>query len=437
MIFFTVRKKVSVNVESNNMTFLPPPANNNGQVPLLNRIYCCTVAEFVQIGRALEMDGRKDDLRVIPEAEITSRHDFPKLLGVSNRGEWQRNLYASGILKTIDDKFINPDTVSLGEQISNLRDKRVRIAIFNGLGGGIGDTITGLAALSKARDLIAKVSEPTFEVIYSPEQHSRLAQIYLHTTLVDKTHIAPLTLKQLVDFDAIFDTGGMVQRQDFNEIPTVDFFLKSFGLNPIDIPDREKRSALVQLAPNNNLKKCVQKIRNDNPDKKLILFHPKASTALRTIPDKYMEGIVRYLAGIKEYMLVSVVTVPGKDLPIANLSGQCKLFKDLCFVVGQMDGIFTVDTSIYHIADCFNIPTVVWFTSINPELRVRYYPMVKGILLVGAEQTKLYNKHTLGQNDSIEDIERLWRNLDLEISIHELERLRAVKTIASGSATPG
>ena len=140
-----------------------------------------------------------------------------------------------------------------------------------------------------------------------------------------------------------------------------------------------------------------------------------------------MEGIVRYLSEIKEYVLVSVVPVPGQNLPIADISSQSKSFKDLCFIIGQMDGIFTVDTSIYHIAACFGIPTVVWFTSMNPDLRVRYYPTVKGILLDGAERTKFYGKHILREGDSFEDIEKLWGNLDLDKSVRELESLRVMR----------
>ena len=426
MIFFTTRKKVEINFQSNSATLLPPPPGKSSESAPPNRVYCCGALEYVQIARALTQAGIKDPLQVIPETQITARNDFPRLLGVSNRGEMERYLYATGMVRTIDDRTLNPDPVNLGEQISDLRNKRIRIAVFNGLGSGIGDTIMGLTALSKARDLIAKVAEPTFEVIYSREPYSRLAQIYRHTALVDKVHIAPMTLKQLLDFDAIFDTGGMANRQDFDKMATVDFFLKYFGLNPAEIPGNEKRNTLIQLAPDNELNKSIQEIRNDNPDKKLILFHPKASTELRTIPDKYIEGIVRYLVGIKEYIIVAVVPVPGKDLPIINLSSQCTSFKDLCFTIGRMDGIITVDTSIYHIADCFSIPTVVWFTSINPELRLKSYPTVKGILLDGAEHEKFYAKHTLGESDSSNDVEKLWGNLDLDLSVRELENLRAV-----------
>lgn len=430
MIFFTVKNAVTIDIQSNyvhlnKMEFQPPPASSSGGPPPPKFIYCCNVTEFVRIGSSLEQIGRLNDLQVIPEAQILSRNDFPKLLGVSNRGEWERNLYASGKLKFIDDKIINPDAVNLADQLSGFRNKRVRIAIFNGLGAGIGDTLMGLAALSKACDLIAKIAEPIFEVVYSRDQFFRLAHIYQHTPLVNKVHVAPLTLEQLVEFDAIFDTGGMANRQDFDKMVTVDFFLKYLGLNPIEIPDEEKRSTLIHLAPENELSKCIEEIRKRNPEKKLILFHPLASTPLRTIPVKYVEGIVRYLGGVKEFTLVAVVPLPGKDLPIANLSSQCKTFKDLCFIVSQMDGIFTVDTSIYHIAACFDIPTVVWFTSINPELRVKYYPTVTGILLDGARQMSFYNKHILGKNDNYANVEKLWGDLDLDRTVRDLKSLCA------------
>jgi hypothetical protein len=430
MIFFIVGKKIRVEIQSNSVTLLSPPAGRDSKSTPLNRIYCCTSSEFIQIGRALELRGLKNLLQLIPESQIKSRSDFPKQLGVSNAGEWERTLYFSGILKTIDEHIVNPEEVDLGAQISSLHGKRIRIAVFNGLGSGIGDTVVGLTALSQVHELIADVAKPIFEVIYSHEQYARLARIQQHTKLIDKVHTSPMTLKQLIGFDAIFDTGGMGHRRDFDEMPTTDFFLKSFGLKPERIPARQKRNKLIQLEPGSSLRQSIEKIRYDNPDKKLVLFHPKASTELRSVPEKHLEKIIQELGSMADSTLVAVVPVPGNNLPLNNISSQCQSFKDLCFVISQMDGIITVDTSIYHIADCFSIPTVVWFTSINPDLRVRYYPAVSGILLDGARQSGLYNKHILREGDNLKEVEELWKNFDPGRSLTELEELR--KRIANG-----
>ncbi len=418
------------------MTFQPPPAHGNSSFDYPARIYCCTTADLIGIGRIFESMSRKDDLQLIPEAAIKSRDDFPVQLGVQNDGEWERSQYYSGLTKTISEDVLEIKKVDLNKQISNLKNKtNPRIAVLNGFGSGIGDTLVGITAFSSAYKLLRKSVRPGIEIIYSPEQHTKLTSIFQHTTLIDQFHIAPVTLKKLLEYDAIFDTGGMAHRPDFYNMPVVDFLLTLFGLNPDLVQNKNKRNSLMQFRSDDNLKIRIREIRADNPGKKIILLHPKTSSIFKDIPDKYVIKILRKLQASGKYIIVMDETIPSTaGLPVIDLSRQAKSFAGLYSVISQVDGILTADTCIYHIADCFSIPTIAWFTMYDPDVWARYYPTVTGILLSKEKGSGFLNQKPKNTETNLGKLAKLWGETDIDQSLRLLENLMLNKSACDASA---
>ncbi|HED33205.1 MAG TPA: hypothetical protein ENJ08_03165 [Gammaproteobacteria bacterium] len=425
MIFFSVKRKITIQFQSQKMTFQPPPARGTASPDHPGRIYCCTTADLIGIGRIFEAMSCKDNLQIIPEAKIKSRSDFPVQLGVKNDGEWERNQYYSGLTKIIGEDTLNIKNVNLNEQISGFKNKKnLRIAILNGFGSGIGDTLIGVTAFSRAYELIKESTSPKIEIIYSPEQYTKLTPIFQYVKFVDKFHIAPITLKKLLEFDAIFDTGGLAHRPEFKNKPVVDFLLTIFGLNPDEVQNADKRNKLIQFQPGDDLEKCFRKIRNDAPGKKIILLHPKTSSIFKNIPDKYVVEIIHKLHATGKYTIVSDERLPGTtDLPIIDLSMLAKSFRGLCGVVSQVDGILTADTCVYHIADCFSIPTIAWFTMYDPDIWARYYPTVRGILLGKDEDSGFLNKKPEHNDTNLGKLIKLWEETDIDQALSLLGNL--------------
>ena len=111
--------------------------------------------------------------------------------------------------------------------------------------------------------------------------------------------------------------------------------------------------------------------------------------------------IAEVLEAIKhQYPGFSVVTVNA----LKNISGVMDLSKlsrsvfDYIYVISKMDAMVTVDTSTYHIADAFDIPTVILGTTFAAEVYPRYYPYVGTYLLPGAKSTSFYVAH--GERDT-------------------------------------
>ncbi len=425
MIFFSVKRKISIRLQSQMITFQPSPTRGGAPSDHPGRIYCCTTADLIGIGRIFESMSCKDNLQIIPETVIKSRSDFPVQLGIQNDGEWERNQYYSGLTKTIRKEVLEIKNVDLNKQLSNLKNKTSpRIAILNGFGSGIGDTLIGITAFSSAYELIRRSARPEIEIIYSPEQHTKLTSIFQHVALINKFQVTPITLKKLLKFDAVFDTGGLAHRPEFKTRPVVDFFLTVFGLNSDIVQNKNKRNNLIKFHPGDNIKQCMLKIRNGNPGRKIILLHPKTSSIFKNIPDKFVVEIIHKLQATEKYTIVTDETIPGAvNLPVIDLSKQAKSFSGLCDVISQVDGILTADTCIYHIADCFSIPTVAWFTTYDPDIWTRYYPTVSGVLLGQDKDSGFLNQTPENTDVNLRKLTKLWEDSDIEQSLSLLENL--------------
>ncbi len=421
MIFFSVKRKITIQFQSKQMTFQPPPSSGNALSDHPGRIYCCTTSDLIGLGRIFESMLCKDDLQVISETTIKSRSDFPVQLGVKNDGEWERNLYYSGLIKTINKKFINIEAVDIEEQISHLKNiKNPRIAVLNGFGSGFGDTLIGVTAFLSAFEKIIKIIKPKIEVIYSPRQHKVIAPILKYMIYIDEFHIAPMTLKKLLEFDAVFDTGGMAQRVGFSDKPIVDFFLASFGLNPDNIHENKKRNTLKYFQPSDNLKACIQNIRDNNPGKKIILLHPKTSSKFKNIPDSYIRNIIHKVGLTYKYIIITdeYISLPVSS-SVIDLSKYATSFYGLCDVISQVDGILTADTCVYHIADCFDIPTIAWFTMYDPDVWAQYYPCVTGVLL--GKKSGFLNQKPENTEANLIKLNKLWEEVDFDKALLLLE----------------
>jgi hypothetical protein len=96
-------------------------------------------------------------------------------------------------------------------------------------------------------------------------------------------------------------------------------------------------------------------------------------------------------------------------------------------IIAQVDSVVTVDTSTYHLADAFDKPTVVLFTTIEPKLRVPYYPYTDSIMLEN-EGGMIYGEHHAPKEPEklakyIEYVDNKWEELDVSEILAKLRKM--------------
>jgi len=130
--------------------------------------------------------------------------------------------------------------------------------------------------------------------------------------------------------------------------------------------------------------------------------------------------------------VVSCVPLDFKHKRFYNLNRMSRNLDEFSAIISKCDAIMSVDTSTYHIADAFDIPTVVFFSTIPPEYRVKYYPFVDGILLEEPSGL-LYGRHKNDTEDQekkrkeLEHSKKLWRKIDIDDALQKIEHLKSTK----------
>ena len=423
MIFFLALEDFYVLDGAMKRQFLAAPCPDVLPRNPLDRVYCTTVLDLKKLEDRILAGNKKILTTIIPEDYIRQSAGFPLELGVSNHGELERERALANPAGRGNNARVPSRTADLKKQILNLQKKEVRVAVLSGVGTGIGDTLVGLTALMIARKHLERTFQRvTMDALVGPHCIESLLPVYSQSPAVNAVYPLPVTLADFRQYDAFFDTGGLMHREDADRLPYVDFFLKLFGIDYWKINPAQKRNSIcLQQEVVDELAGKLDLLKNGGG--RLLLFHPTASGQLRSIPEEKIAGMMEGILANSDYRIITVIPVPFRHERVIDLAEKSKSFQHLCCIVSRMNAIITVDTSIYHIADAFSVPTVALFTSIDPNLRVKYYPFVKGIVLEGARETGYFGRHYAMPEIPLEPVLRLWDNIDIGKILSELGRL--------------
>lgn len=306
-----------------------------------------------------------------------------------------------------------------GYEITQLKDKiaafqnkeTIKIAVF--LSSALGDMIVAFSALRIFYNELLKHFK-SVEIDILQEDSKNYMQILTQQEIVNKVIQLPITLDKLCKYDVYVDLDIIHYDEAYKDIqnqPMIDMYLDNLGLDKLSIPDKDKRNK-VKINPKveSKLKTTIDKLKRN--DKKLLLFHPK-STPIRSIPKHVIPKFLDYIIANTDYIVVSVCKINYINERFVDLSALSIDFEHYAYIISCMDSIITVDTSTYHIADSFDIPTIVLFTSIKPEYRVKYYPHTKGIMLAD-ENNPIIGKNISINKDDIAYVANLFDKLNPE-----------------------
>ena len=156
---------------------------------------------------------------------------------------------------------------------------------------------------------------------------------------------------------------------------------------------------------------------------KLLLFHPYSANENRSIPKEFaIKYLKKLINKADDYTIVSALNITElHDDRYVNLAGLSKSLSEFIYIISQVDKIITVDTSTYHIADAFFVPTLVLFTDDKAEIRTKYYQQTKTIEI--EDKTKNYSTFTF-ENPSLELYKhQAWKELKISKVMKLLETI--------------
>lgn len=276
-----------------------------------------------------------------------------------------------------------------------------KIYIINGMGTGLGDGCVGIRALQifEEKHKVKPILGTVFVV--ADRDH---VQMYESNGFTQQ--FTPITLKELMEYDSVCDFSALAIQSGFNQLNFIDYYLKSLGIDPDSIPANDKKNQLPLLQ---TLEPGIQKIMDDlkTKKKKIVGLKLDASTPIRSLSrDQYARAIKDILLDNPKNHVFFFDNAPGTPTnnpgilspddmkKITVIAGQD--YYQLLHILSRLDSLITIDSCFYHFANAFDIPTLVLFTIIPPDIRLTYYNNCKGILI--SPEHKLLGKH-LSLND--------------------------------------
>jgi hypothetical protein len=255
-----------------------------------------------------------------------------------------------------------------------------RIAILNGFGITIGDSIIGLQALRLAQELGAISGRPILfrrpgvrpivEAVYALADDFAEARPFPPDLAPERTPPPPWPpdhFAKLIDIrDFAFDPG-------FRGVAMIDYFLGHLGVKPERIDSACKRNAWLGSRH--------RPVVSPDLPRNYILVCPRTSIGLRDMPEVIHGAIVDWLLTNSDATVVTQTQAsPDMDRRVLFVP-SLPSFADICGLVAGARLVVSTDTAMVHLADAFMVPCLAFYTTHDPRWRVRDYPLCTPVYL--------------------------------------------------------
>jgi len=404
--FFTEDIKVQYNEFGYTYEHLFEKTENAENVPF-GSVYFSTVSDLTNHANNIKRQfGDKYDeaIRIIENEKVMSHNEFPVDIGFKD------NLEVA--LKPFKGRKIP-----------------LKVAIINAMSNAIGDHLIGMRAFDYWTEKVEEHLGVPVEVTFFQLNPMRMGPITAQRSQLKNIFILPNKLPRLTFHDAYIDLSSLILRETFNHQPMVDFFMEAMSIPPESVPDERKRIKFsydpAKVAQIDHIMKVVRSKHKNRP---ILLFHHKATSAVREMTGERARRIVKEILDKTDYFIVSAEELEFQHERYLNVNrfSRQSLF-NFAAIIDKVDAVITVDTSTYHFADAFSKPTVALFTTIEPDFRVRYYPLVESVML----ETKDGENYGLHKSyvepeliaKQVQYTDTLWKKLDIDDVIDRLNRM--------------
>jgi hypothetical protein len=365
-----------------------------------NTIYFTTPCDHDRRVKSLENKKSNTKLNVVNPYSIASLPVFPKNIG-----------------------FIEFDEVV--DILSKV--EKIDIGILNAMSNAIGDHLIGMQAFAYFQNKLAETF-PDKEIKISLYQFNPYHVQSITVQWQGKfqhVFMLPNRVSKLCQHNAFIDLGTLLLRENFDNQPMIDFFLGALSIDPSTVPVEAKR---VKYQVNPQAKRQAQDlfVVLKSSKRPILLFHNTSTSPIRSINTIESIRIIKEILNKSDYFVVTTSHSDFQHPRFLSLSKYSQRLDDFAAIISQVDAIVTVDTSTYHIADAFNIPTVVLFTSIQPEYRIKYYPYTRAIMLEEKDGL-LWGRHKIENTKSetlTQYVDQLCKKIDVDQVLQLIEEAK-------------
>lgn len=338
------------------------------------------------------------------------------------RSEWdfldlyakEKQLKIEEILTVYDDssfatwshmpKFLgrkDKDFTSLIDQLVEIKNKhpnrtKFRIAINNGFGSSLGDSLIGISAFKHVYPYLKQIlPDLQIDIIMGWIHGESVVELYKQVPEFNSIIEQNVSLADLSEYQAVIDFYGLLKLPNYGKIPVVDWYMLWMGIDIDHISARNKRNNIhIPMADGVTMNERLGEFSG-----RTILLNSKASVDLRCVPLDWMQALTKHL--LEHYPEDRFVTLQNLDIEhprLLDFSGKTENINLLAALVYAVDALITPDTYTLHLADATNTPCVALYTSVSPR-RYPYYLLTESILIPDAAELSAWNKSKVTEEE--------------------------------------
>jgi hypothetical protein len=277
------------------------------------------------------------------------------------------------------------------------------VHLIGAMGVVLGDSIVGLSAIHWLRETHPHLELVLYRPASGPDYVEQLYRLAKGARIVNDLRQLPWPVASIAEDAHVVDIGNFAYWPSFATTPMIDFFFRALGVDPkLVAPEAKANRWLNELA----LPELPQPWADDRP---YVLFSPEASTPIRRIPARLHTAWVDRLWAAYGLPVLGFAPIEHPHyINIRALSPDTASF--LSWIRGAY-ALVTADSAAVHAAAGFDVPTTAFFTTIDPAMRVREYPLCHAVdLRVDA----LRGMHTSDAPEHVELVEQAWQRADID-----------------------
>jgi hypothetical protein len=342
-----------------------------------------------------------------------------KTTAIGNRKFPQASLAAPRRWATVDEAYYSRPDVFFSHELSAVTTAQgwvpgglpmpasgvVRVLIFNGTGTGYGDLLCGTVAIRLLHEGIIRAGyTPRLEIIHAPSHERQYREVYGSNPFVADLVSGAVVCEEMDRSHYIASTEQLLADQKFNELDMIDYFIWRLGMDYEKVPAAEKLPILPHTPETVRGAETAFRLKKRGEKVCLLNLHASGFRRLSAgiwgplIQEIHRAGYRLWLTGAPHRAVD--LEIAFKELGLArigavNVLAATPTWLDSVGLIQNVDAVITPDTSVVHVAGAARVPCVGLFLSIDPKLRISYYPTVRGYVRPEWKKTAWWGKSVM------------------------------------------
>ncbi|WP_417551934.1 glycosyltransferase family 9 protein [Marinomonas fungiae] len=280
-----------------------------------------------------------------------------------------------------------------------LQGRPYRIALVNGFGHNLGDTLLGCRALAVFIGLLkTQLSEFTLDILVSYFVPAAIRDWLAAFPEVDQMVTLSPTLVEFCDYDGYLDVSDVFATDWLETMPTVDAFLLAMGINPDSVMAEQKRNRITLKATSSAQIDAWLSVYRSQESKLCYLAH-SASVPLRSMPTDFVRKLVdRLLGQCPQMTLIADLDFAYQHPRLIPVADHLPTVDDLAALIDKVDMVICVDSLVLHLSDALSCPTLCISATLSPDRLQTYYPHAQVCLIKEASKLPAWQKGKVSES---------------------------------------